>query len=848
MNNTKSLPGFFGGVSTQAPTLRLDSQVQSMTNCITSIQAGTERRPPSRLFKTLSGASAPTGPLSTAFITEMLKSPTEGYQLVITSDPTDPVNVYNLSTGVKGTVTYPVSPTSGAKAYLLAGAGAPAVKLKALTLEDYTFISNNQVTVTAGSTTAAVVNPVLIFHVARGQGGTNYDVTITFSDQNQQDVTRSISYTAPAGLTDTTTIALGIAAAIDTDFLLLAAYPQFRIFVHESFVFLAKNSWVSPGVAFTTLLSGSADDGLGGAGIRCLSLENLSGASFNNFVNISQSFELLPPKLPKGTGGCYYSGALTTTAVDTTAQVVKIQGETAGDSGYYVKYDVEKNAWVETTKPGVNTGFNNATLPAMLVKTGVNTFEVRPFSSNGTVLQLATRLVGDDDSNPVPSFQGQAIQAVVYYKDRLGFLASDSLCMSRAGSPFNFWATTATDVLDDDPIDTPANSSGGSAVTLVNAIVHNEKLLINASGHQQFVLTSSQAILSPKSSSLDMVTAFDLSTTCPPVGSGPNVYFAESSSRLSFIREFYIQEDGVTRDALNIASHIEGYMGALERLWAYPKGNILVSKSGNNLYPYQYLWGSEGKVQSAFHKWLLGDVMSGTTSYTPTVHGGAVFGDDLCLLVSVNSVAYILKIALDNRETYTGLWQFHMDFTEALVGVYSALTGLTTFTPTVPVGPTHVLVEALTGKELESTVVGSGLTVVGDHSATYVLCGIPFTSSIGLSQIVLRDPRTNVAILKPAMRLKWLELAFENTGNFSVTCVPRNTTSLGETTRTYPTTEFDWMLVGEDSLDTVRLKSSFDVPMPFRALLFTENRGATVTILTSGYLPWRLLNAEVGYS
>ena len=69
------------------------------------------------------------------------------------------------------------------------------------------------------------------------------------------------------------------------------------------------------------------------------------------------------------------------------------------------------------------------------------------------------REVGDEDSNPDPSFVGQTVKDMFFYMNRLGFLSSDSVILSQPGDYFNFFVGSAIAVSDADPIDMTASST-----------------------------------------------------------------------------------------------------------------------------------------------------------------------------------------------------------------------------------------------------------------------------------------------------------------------------------------------------------------------------------------------------
>ena len=56
-------------------------------------------------------------------------------------------------------------------------------------------------------------------------------------------------------------------------------------------------------------------------------------------------------------------------------------------------------------------------------------------------IDYTDRLVGDDDSNPVPSFVGNTINCSFYYNNRLGFLSEANVILSQAKDVYNFFGS-----------------------------------------------------------------------------------------------------------------------------------------------------------------------------------------------------------------------------------------------------------------------------------------------------------------------------------------------------------------------------------------------------------------------
>ena len=134
---SKSIPGFYNGVSQQAPSMRLDTQLEAQENMIGTLVDGLGKRPPSEFISVLSG----TKMTSESYIHGIYRDSKERYLVVITGDPDTPIEVYGLDGSRKS-----VSFEEGTKDYLLAGTGSPKARYSVATVADHTFIANREVT------------------------------------------------------------------------------------------------------------------------------------------------------------------------------------------------------------------------------------------------------------------------------------------------------------------------------------------------------------------------------------------------------------------------------------------------------------------------------------------------------------------------------------------------------------------------------------------------------------------------------------------------------------------------------------------------------------------------------
>lgn len=275
-----------------------------------------------------------------------------------------------------------------------------------------------------------------------------------------------------------------------------------------------------------------------------------------------------------------------------------IVGSDAGASidPYYVTWTGKQ--WKETRAYGVATGLNPATMPHRLFKDGSN-WVVRPSP-------WEARLVGDDDTNPMPSFVGKVIRDIFFYRNRLGFLAGDSLVLSRSGKYFNFFSTTAVEVLESDPID--LGGAAESVESLDWAVPFNQQLIIWASTKQQFALESGD-VLSPLSARLVPTTAYESVNTARPKQLGNRIVFPSTINGFTQMSLYRVSQDTVSNTAETVTDHVPTYIPVEPRsieLSETAKVLAVVPPGlGKDLYVFKYEDDGDKLTQRAWQKFTM---------------------------------------------------------------------------------------------------------------------------------------------------------------------------------------------------------------------------------------------------
>jgi hypothetical protein len=431
-------------------------------------------------------------------------------------------------------------------------------------------------------------------------------------------------------------------------------------------------------------------------------------------------------------------------------------------NNWYVKYVNESSLstgiWKETVKPGLDNAFNPLTMPHRLVRTGENVFTFAP-------IIWSERKVGDTDSAPEPSFIELPIQSVFFHKNRLGFLSKDNVILSTAGDYFNFWPSTALDILDDDPIDVAANSD--KAITLRNAISLPNGLLMT-SDEQHFVLSSGDDLLTPKTASIEPASTIDTESLSQPVAAGSTFFFVSPKGSYSGIREYYAQSEVIATDSADITAHVPKYIPKnITSLAVNPNYDILLALSSNelnNLYVYKYQWQGEEKVQSAWSLWSFDDDIIDIKS----------IGSYIYLLTKKDNQVALLRLNLDIVDSSSLDFKVHLDKQTTVTGVYNIATNKTTWT--LPYNDTSDIFEVINlsnGLAINTTKISNNqLQATGDYSTIECLVGKNYTKRYRLSEWYYRTQESNVANLDANIQLRKMIVSYEDSGYFRVEVTP----------------------------------------------------------------------------
>jgi len=539
-NVVRTIPNLINGISQQAATLRLDTQADEQINAFSSIEGGLRKRPPSEYMREVPGDLD-------AFFHIIDRPGNSSIASIYDNSGTKAISVRPLDSGSVA----PAVTTPDGVGYL--SCDNPSRDLRAITIADTTIILNKTKTVALTSDVTGSLPNSALLSINSGLSDVTYEVYI--------NGTKRADYTPTTTAADYQTD--NIATELYND-LVAAALPNFTFTLVGSFIHVVNSS-----VDFDISVEDSK-----------------TGEMLSVIKHEVGKFTDLPARAPDG----YLVRITSEDGVNSTDYWVKFLAEDSSRA-------ISTGVWEEAPGPGVKYRLDASTMPHRLIPD-----EGNPGDYIFEQIEWNDRTVGDGDAIPAPSMIGKQLSEVFYHESRLGFLADINILLSASGDVFNFWRSTATDILDDDTIDIQVASDSGSE--LVNAVAFDERLVV-FSKREQFVIEGNDT-LTPLNVSSKLVTKFNSSTRTRPVHTGRNIYFPFGKGAYSGVREYFVAADIDSFDAADVTAHVPRYIpGEVRHVTATTNEDIvavLPTGEDNAIYLYKFFWSGNQKIQSSWSK------------------------------------------------------------------------------------------------------------------------------------------------------------------------------------------------------------------------------------------------------
>ena len=872
-----SVPNLAQGVSQQPDNLRYPGQCDEQINAWATVVEGLVKRPNTRHTSKLFESKVSND----AFVHFIDRDDDNQFAAVIDNND---ISLFDLSDGTEKTVSI----SANAQTYLN-NVTTPRTDVKALTVADYTFIANKEQVVSLGNTYSVSLSnsgyEALVFvklgdydkqyavHAhypgADGEFGTSDDVEETYEILSGDGVANGGSDA------DTETIAGQLFDELQN------GGPA--DFVASATVTHAGNNYDPanpPAVTFD-------NTGTGGSGATAIAAVSTGGnvtaiiitnggsnyasapaitianppsggnvatatavlgtvPAFNGTVERKDAVIKLSHTSPfrlrtsdgladQGLGAVYEEVANITDLPSKCFNEfrVKVKGDTElVQDDYYVQFrtkdgdDFGEGTWVETVgwvsqTEGIKVSINATTMPLQLVPDATFT--------NWTldVADWTDRLVGDDDTNPAPTFVGSKINDMFFFKNRLGILTNDSVVFSEADEFFNFWRATVLQLLDSSRIDVGVSHT--RVAILKHAVPFQEKLLL-FSENTQFVLRGAD-LLTPKTVSITPATEYNSTPEIRPIVLNNYVYFPFKRNGYAGVTEYFVDNDTNIFDAAEVTAQVPTYIQSdVIAMAGTAVENVLALVNNQNrkeIFVYKFFWQGKEKIQSAWQKFTLSRDIIGLDFIESNLH----------LVTNDTTSTYLEVLPLENdlqdeNLTYTICLDSRIDGSALTTSFSGGVTTISGF----PYDPTNVEIFSKNGHKYAFTRTSATEgTVSGDITSVPFFAGIPYNMLYKFSDQTLKQPTERggrSASDYTYQTIRSGSLNYAETGHFVVEVTPkfRDTYSYA----------FNPDILGAD----LTLNSFTPQDGHFRFPVQAQPNDVTIEVKSSSALPVKLLAAE----
>ena len=460
--------------------------------------------------------------------------------------------------------------------------------------------------------------------------------------------------------------------------------------------------------------------------------------------------------------------------------VVEVVNSVADEDNHYVKFfgnnDKDgEGTWEECAKPGRTIRLKRSTMPVILIRTADGNFRLTELDGSSYTISGTTyyapqwddALVGDDVTNPEPSFIGKSISKLLFFRNRFSILADENIVMSRPGDFTNFFAKSAIQLIASDPIDIAASSE--YPAILYDGIQTNTGLIL-FSKNQQFMLTTDSDVFSPTTAKINALSTYNFNFATNPISLGTTIGFLDNAGKFSrFFEMSQLQREGepeIIEQSAVVSKLFEKDLKLISN--SRENSVIFFSEEGTStLYGYRYFDNIRERKMAAWFKWTV----------TGTIVFHCMQDDNLFVVVRNNNKEQLLKYAIkmDSHTFALAENRVHLDHlmeipklisgTSTPTVLYDTTTNKSAFAKPTGLESTSQLVaydnsdessgiENL-GRYAPITVNGNTLEIQGDWTGEVFLIGYQYTMEVTLPTIYvtrqegesyLSDSRSNTIL------------------------------------------------------------------------------------------------------
>ena len=462
--------------------------------------------------------------------------------------------------------------------------------------------------------------------------------------------------------------------------------------------------------------------------------------------------------------------------------VVKVANSEADEDDYYVKFFGNNDrdgdgVWEECAKPGRNIEFDKGTMPIQLIRQANGTFTVSQVTWDNAQ-------VGDTTTNPEPSFVGNTVNQLVFFRNRMVILSDENVIMSRPNNFFNFWSKTATTFTPQDVIDLSCSSTYPA---IVYAGIEINAGLLLFTKNQQFMLTTDSDILSPETAKINAVSSYNFNEKTNPISLGTTVAFIDNANKYSrFFEMSNVVRQGEP-DVIDQSKVVSRLLNKDISIVSESRGNSVIFfsvKDTDTIYGFRYFTSGDSRLLQSWFTWEI----AGSIQYHCML-------DDALFVVTRNNnkdqiIQYSLKLddsgqfVTDTKDTSDTdddiIYRVHLDHSSSVTaasGTYSSTTIKTTIPKPNGYESTKQLVAYDTdagndlGRYSLVTVNGSNLEIAGNWENNSFVIGYLYEMDIRIPTLYVTRAEGNKirSDAKSSLIIHRIKFSFGPLGVYSTT-------------------------------------------------------------------------------
>ena len=223
----------------------------------------------------------------------------------------------------------------------------------------------------------------------------------------------------------------------------------------------------------------------------------------------------------------------------------------------------------------------------------------------------AKRDVGDDITNSKPSFIGNTIQKMAFFRNRICLLSAENIILSRVNDFYNFWVKTAMAISPADPID--LQSSSTYPTKLYDAIEQAGGLVIFSASEQFLLSSGAEALMTPETAKISYLSSYAFNPDTNPIELGVTVGFLNSTSKYT---RFYEMANVSQREEPTIVEQSKIIYnlfpqnssmttGSTENQIVFFGVDSTLHTATNEVWGYNWYMQEGRRSQSAWFRWTL---------------------------------------------------------------------------------------------------------------------------------------------------------------------------------------------------------------------------------------------------